>query len=289
MDGEVLIRDQQPSATPAEFAPPPPDASAGANPETEPNKPYPPPVGIPTQLGPKGIRFDFNQGARGRAARTGPRASGGSGCATSTPATSCSRARTRAPSSAPSKRFFVRFSVEVWELDEAGTATSVLSHEYDARDRDVLIQFPIGTLGDILAWFPYAARFAEVHGCRLTCAMSGLIIPLLRDAYPAIRFVTHEELVEQKLAGDGLRHLLPRACSSTTRTSSTSRPISAMSGCTARPATSSGVDPAEEPPRLACRTKARRSPSPMSASPCRARRRARTGRTRMAGARWSRS
>lgn len=38
-----------------------------------------------------------------------------------------------------SKRFFVRFGVEVWELDEAGAPTSVLAHDYDARDRDVLI------------------------------------------------------------------------------------------------------------------------------------------------------
>ena len=30
-------------------------------------------------------------------------------------------------------------------------------------DQHVLIQFPVGTLGDILAWFPYAARFAETH------------------------------------------------------------------------------------------------------------------------------
>ena len=42
--------------------------------------------------------------------------------------------------------------------------------------------------------------FAEVHGCRLTCALSGLLIPLLRDAYPEIRFVTHQEVPEQKLA-----------------------------------------------------------------------------------------
>jgi autotransporter strand-loop-strand O-heptosyltransferase len=88
----------------------------------------------------------------------------------------------------------------VWDLDAAGSATPVLSHDFDARDREVLIQFPIGTLGDILAWFPYAPRFAAVHGCRLTCAMSALIIPLLRDAYPTIRFVTHEELIEQQLA-----------------------------------------------------------------------------------------
>jgi autotransporter strand-loop-strand O-heptosyltransferase len=30
--------------------------------------------------------------------------------------------------------------------------------------------------------------------------MSGLLIPLLRDAYPSIRFVTHEELIEQKIS-----------------------------------------------------------------------------------------
>jgi hypothetical protein len=73
-------------------------------------------------VGPHGIRFDFNQGAL----------------------------------VSSSKRFYVRFSVEVWDLDDAGTPTSVLSHEYDARGRDVLIQFPVGTLGDIMAWFSYA-------------------------------------------------------------------------------------------------------------------------------------
>jgi autotransporter strand-loop-strand O-heptosyltransferase len=98
------------------------------------------------------------------------------------------------------KRWFVRFSIEVWDIDAAGEATPVLAHEYDAQARDVLILFPVGTLGDVLAWFTYAARFGETQGCRLTCAMSGLIIPLLRDAYPDIRFVTHEEAVEQRLA-----------------------------------------------------------------------------------------
>ena len=104
------------------------------------------------------------------------------------------------------KRWFVRFGIEVWSLDEGprapGTAPRlVFAHEYDAQDRDILIQFPIGTLGDPLAWFPYAARFAERHpGCRVTCALSGLIIPLLRDAYPELWLVTHEEVAEQHLA-----------------------------------------------------------------------------------------
>jgi autotransporter strand-loop-strand O-heptosyltransferase len=100
------------------------------------------------------------------------------------------------------KRWYVRFCIEVWSIDREGAEPrSVLTHDYDTQDRDVLIQFPIGTLGDTLAWFPYAARFAESNpGCRITCALSGLIIPLLRDAYPNLRLLTHEELVEQTLA-----------------------------------------------------------------------------------------
>jgi autotransporter strand-loop-strand O-heptosyltransferase len=68
----------------------------------------------------------------------------------------------------------------------------VLKHDYSAANRDVLIQFPVGTLGDTLGWFPYAVKFKESHRCRLTCAMSEKLIPLFRDAYPDISFVTHE-------------------------------------------------------------------------------------------------
>ena len=87
------------------------------------------------------------------------------------------------------KRFYVRFGVEVWQGEQ-----SVFRHQYQARDRDVLIQFPVGTLGDLLGWFPYAVKFQQQHECRLTCAMSELLIPLFRDAYPHISFVTHEQV-----------------------------------------------------------------------------------------------
>jgi autotransporter strand-loop-strand O-heptosyltransferase len=152
---------------------------------------------VPTQVAPGGVRYDFNLGARvllpnrddGRQWKvrlsdldTGnvlfESVNGGAFVASS-------------------KRFFVRFRVEVWLGEEA-----ILDHAHDCRGREVLVQFPVGTLGDTLAWFPYAARFQEVHGCKLTCAMSGLIIPLLREQYPEIRFVTHEEMVEQALADE---------------------------------------------------------------------------------------
>lgn len=88
-----------------------------------------------------------------------------------------------------SKRFYVRIGIEVWQQDEI-----VLTHHYDAADRDVLVQFPVGTLGDPLGWFPYAVKFRDRHRCRLTCAMGQNLIDLLRDAYPDITFVTHEDV-----------------------------------------------------------------------------------------------
>lgn len=160
---------------------------------------YPPVSQRPTQCGPEGIWFDFNEGAR---VLLPDRAEGKWQVRLSDLETGniLFQAENRGAFVASSKRFFVRFGIDIWSVDERGTATPVVTHTYDARDRDVLIAFPVGTLGDILAWFPYAVRFGEKHGCRLTCAMSDLIIPLLRDAYPTIRFVTHEDLVDQKLA-----------------------------------------------------------------------------------------
>jgi autotransporter strand-loop-strand O-heptosyltransferase len=91
------------------------------------------------------------------------------------------------------KRYFIRFRIEAWK-DEV----SVFQRDYCAADEEVLIQFPVGTLGDIVGWFPYAVRFQQDHGCRLTCAMSELLIPLFRDAYPHITFVTHEQVDPSK-------------------------------------------------------------------------------------------
>jgi autotransporter strand-loop-strand O-heptosyltransferase len=159
---------------------------------------FPPPAAMPTQQGPKGIRFDFNLGARVLL----PNRTEGKWRVQLRDLDTGNilfLSENQGAFVTSSKRYFVRFSLEVSEVDDAGTTTPLLNHEYDAAGREVLIQFPIGTLGDTMAWFPYAARFAQVRGAKVTCAMSGLIIPVLKDAYPELRFVTHEELAEQKL------------------------------------------------------------------------------------------
>lgn len=92
-----------------------------------------------------------------------------------------------------SKRYYVRFRVEVWQQDQL-----VFSHDYSAANQEVLIQFPVGTLGDTMGWFPYAVKFYEKHRCRLTCGMAEKLIPLFRDAYPEITFLPHEELKTER-------------------------------------------------------------------------------------------
>ena len=134
MDGTGVITEpgsEPPTSSPAPATPAPssvsgPQASA-----------FPAPASSPTQAGPHGIRFDFNLGAR----VVLPAREEGSW-----------RVRLRDLDTgnilfqsdvkgaivSSAKRFYVRFGVEVWALDDAGAATLVLSHEYDARDREVM-------------------------------------------------------------------------------------------------------------------------------------------------------
>lgn len=161
--------------------------------------PYPDNAETPTQQGLQGIRFDFNHGARVML----PLRTDGKWRVTLRDLDTGNiifQSENQGAMVRSSKRWFARFGVEVLSVDSEGATATVLTHAFDARDRDVLIHFPVGTLGDILAWFPYAARFGQVHRCRLTCTMSPLLIPLLRDAYPDIRFVTSEDVVKEKLA-----------------------------------------------------------------------------------------
>jgi autotransporter strand-loop-strand O-heptosyltransferase len=145
---------------------------------------YPGPAEVPTQAV-NGIRFDFNDG-----------------CRVVLPEGECPwrvrlsdvdtgnilfETEIKAGKVNSSKRYFVRFRLEVWAKDK-----NVLSHDYSAADREVLIQFPIGTIGDTIGWLPYAVKFKERHRCRLTCGIGEKLISLFRDAYPDITFIPHE-------------------------------------------------------------------------------------------------
>ena len=193
----MLITQVEASAAPAERSTDAP-ASAAAAPSATPapaggpvsagdpsKRAYPAPAAQPTQLGPAGIRFDFNEGCRVmlpagekpwrvmlRDLDTGNvlfRTDLVSGAVNST------------------KRYFVRFRIEVTQDDQP-----VLTHDYDAAGQEVLILLPVGTLGDTIGWLPYAIKFQRRHACRLTVGIAERLIPLFAGAYPEIRFVPHD-------------------------------------------------------------------------------------------------
>ena len=149
--------------------------------------PYMPAVSVPTQEGPLGLRFDFTEGCRVLAPDNGKNwrvrlsdlDTGNILFETS--------GEFRAGLVRSAKRYYIRFRIEAWQDDEL-----VFNHDYDARDREVLIQLYPHTLGDGIGWFPNAVRFQAKHGCRLTCAMNEKLIPLFRDAYPQIEFVPYD-------------------------------------------------------------------------------------------------
>ena len=154
-------------------------------------RPYPPPAQVPTQQGASGIQFDFNDGCRVIL----PEANYPWRVRLSDLDTGNILFETelKAGRVNSTKRYYVRVRLEVWQQGE-----SVFVHEYSAADREVLVQFPVGTLGDTIGWFPYAVKFKESHGCRLTCGMAEKLIPLFRDAYPDITFLPHEEIKPER-------------------------------------------------------------------------------------------
>lgn len=151
------------------------------------------PALLPTQVGPAGLRFDFNDGARvvipdfGQPLPWRVRISDLRDDSTLSDV-SLSSGVVRSPA-----KYFVSYGITIWLNDVV-----VFEHRYDARDQDVLVQIPLAALGDVLGWLPYALRFAQVHGCRLACVVTPAIAELFRDAYPEVDFVAQDKVERRK-------------------------------------------------------------------------------------------
>ncbi len=169
----------------------PPTSAQTSSSTPAPKRAYPAPAEVPTQAGPQDIRFDFNDGCRVLLPEgTHPWRVRLSDLDTGNILFETDIKAGRVNST---KRYYVRIRLEI-----SGQDKIVLTHDHSAADREVLIQFPVGTIGDTLGWFPYAVKFKERHGCRLTCGMGEKLIPLFRDAYPDITFLTHEEIKPER-------------------------------------------------------------------------------------------
>jgi autotransporter strand-loop-strand O-heptosyltransferase len=165
--------------------------TSGASDAAPPKRAYPVPAEVPTQQGPKGIAFDFNDGCRVLV----PEADKPWRVRLSDLDTGNILFDTelKAGRINSTKRYYVRFRVEVWVEGK-----ELLVHDYSAKNREILIQFPVGTLGDSMGWFPYAIKFKEQHCCKLSCAIGEKLIPLFRGAYQDVTFIPHEEVKPER-------------------------------------------------------------------------------------------
>lgn len=206
--GETAVGDSEPSqlasfvpgAISAEDAPPfseaeleynaepPKDAALAAGAKQQGDPFFIPAPEIPTQEGPLGIRFDFNDGARVLLPKgqwhvqLEDDESGNilfvcdpdEGWVVST------------------KKYYIPFRIRIW--DRNNTARPLLDHIMELKGKPVLLKFPVGTLGDLMGWFPYAEKFLHKHDCMLECSMGQPIIELVKEQYQDMTFVTPPEV-----------------------------------------------------------------------------------------------
>ncbi|SDP55006.1 hypothetical protein [Selenomonas ruminantium] len=141
-----------------------------------------PPPAEPTQKGPRGIRFDFNDGARIKL----PKGDWHVQIEDEDSGNILFACDAQEGWAISSKKYFVPFRLRVW--DKKNLDKPVLDHLLDLKNKPVLIKFPVGTLGDIIGWLPYAERFQQQHQCRLECSMAENLKELYEKQYPAIKF-----------------------------------------------------------------------------------------------------
>ncbi len=82
------------------------------------------------------------------------------------------------------KKYFVNFRVEVFKDDKL-----IFEHNLDLKDKNVMIKFPVGILGDVLAWFPFVDEFRKKHGCNIFCALAPDLAEMFKMTYPEINFI----------------------------------------------------------------------------------------------------
>jgi len=114
----------------------------------------------PSQVGPEGIRYDFQEGCRVSL----PEGDWHLEIKDLLTQTVLFSAESKGGFIASTKKYFVPFSIKV---SRAGRV--VLDHTMNLSDQDVLIDMHLGGVGDHIAWMGHVEAFVLRHRCRVTC------------------------------------------------------------------------------------------------------------------------
>jgi len=142
----------------------------------------------PSQAGPEGIRFDFQDGCR-ISLPHGEWHAEIRDVATQT--LLFAQANTGGLVSS-SKKYFVPFSLRV-----SRNGVTVLDHELDLTDRDILIDMHLGGIGDHLAWMGHVEAFAQAHRCHVHCLVRPGLSELFVGANPRLSITEDQSILDR--------------------------------------------------------------------------------------------
>jgi autotransporter strand-loop-strand O-heptosyltransferase len=148
---------------------------------------------VPTQTAIEGIKFDFNDGIRVQFPATGNYRVCFSDIDTGIILYNTDVEPNAMVTSV--KKFFIKFRLEIFRQ---GETEAIFTHDYDAKKQEVMIQLPVGTIGDSIGWFSYVERFQQKHQCKVLCVMTPWIADLVRDQYPNIKFIEAKDTLNYK-------------------------------------------------------------------------------------------
>lgn len=87
----------------------------------------------------------------------------------------------------PNKKYFDIYTCKVFDED----GELIYNQQFDPRGKRVYISFDSRSLGDTMAWFPYADEFRKKWDCKVI--VSTFMNDLFKDQYPEIEFVNPGE------------------------------------------------------------------------------------------------
>lgn len=91
------------------------------------------------------------------------------------------------------KKYYIKYAFYIYDDDKL-----VYEHVMNLSNKDVIIQSPVKTLGDSIAWFSYYERFQQKHKCNLIIAINPDVQEIFQKQYPNLTFTTKEGLSKYK-------------------------------------------------------------------------------------------
>lgn len=87
-------------------------------------------------------------------------------------------------------KYFVRWKIEIYEIDDKNIETMAASYVFDAKNAEVKVVFDTESVGDLLAFIGAAEEFRKVHNCKMNCVVfSKVMREIFQDSYPEINFL----------------------------------------------------------------------------------------------------